>query len=221
MELALHKVEEELAPPGTHTADTCLKVTNLAKTVKQEELDTLFWSFGDLLDCKLIGRTCHVEYGEQEHAHLAVASLKGRVYLGNSLEISAGQPRKKKRLPMIENKRLPTAPPGHSKDNLYINNLDDGVTETELSSLFEQHGKVTTCRIFIGKYTNTPLGTACVRMGSAEAASACVDAFDGFDIRGKKMSVSWALDKSRLAKRELEGEDNPAKRDFSKKYDHD
>jgi len=80
--------------------------------------------------------------------------------------------------------------------NLYVGNLPQSTTETQLRSLFEAHGKVERINIVTDKETCGPKGFAFVEMTEAgEADKACM-ALTGREWEGRALRVNEAKGKS-------------------------
>jgi RNA recognition motif-containing protein len=79
---------------------------------------------------------------------------------------------------------------------LYVGNLAHGVTEAELTTLFEAHGKVRLAQIIVDRDTGQSRGFAFVEMGTEEEAHAATQALDGRELNGRKLTVNEARAKS-------------------------
>lgn len=75
---------------------------------------------------------------------------------------------------------------------LYVGNLSFDTIENELQDLFEQFGKVTEVGLVTDRSTGRSRGFAFVTMGSASEGQAAIDALEGKDFGGRKLTVNEA-----------------------------
>lgn len=75
---------------------------------------------------------------------------------------------------------------------LFVGNLAAETTHTQLQELFSTAGAVESCRVIIGRTTETSKGFAFIEMTSVEAANSAVEKFNGQDFQGKTMKVNEA-----------------------------
>lgn len=78
---------------------------------------------------------------------------------------------------------------------LYVGNLPFSATETEIRSLFEQHGTVESVKIINDRETGRPRGFAFVDMPGAEAAAA-VEALNGQEMNGRSLRINEARERA-------------------------
>jgi RNA recognition motif-containing protein len=75
---------------------------------------------------------------------------------------------------------------------LLIRNLARTTTETELRSIFEEHGKLQSCHLVMDKDTGLSKGFAYVEMPSPGEAKAAMQVLNGLDLAGSKIRVKKA-----------------------------
>ena len=75
---------------------------------------------------------------------------------------------------------------------LYVGNLSFDTTENDLQELFEQYGKVSEAALVMDHGTGRSRGFAFVTMGSASEGKAAIDALEGKDFGGRKLTVNEA-----------------------------
>ncbi|HTD88544.1 MAG TPA: RNA-binding protein [Candidatus Binatia bacterium] len=75
---------------------------------------------------------------------------------------------------------------------LYVGNLSFDVTENDLRDVFSKHGPVTEAVIVMDKVTKSPRGFGFVTMETKEGADAAINALNGSDWHGRKMTVNEA-----------------------------
>jgi RNA recognition motif-containing protein len=79
---------------------------------------------------------------------------------------------------------------------LYVGNLGYGVTDGDLSKLFESHGTVRSAQVIMDRDTGRSKGFGFVEMGSDQEASAAIQALNGQDAGGRAMTVNEARPKT-------------------------
>ena len=77
---------------------------------------------------------------------------------------------------------------------LYVGNLPFSATESEIRSLFEQHGQVDSVKLINDRETGRPRGFGFVEMEGPDAAAA-ISALDGADMNGRSLRVNEAMDR--------------------------
>ena len=75
---------------------------------------------------------------------------------------------------------------------LYVGNLSFDTIENDLQDLFEQYGKVTEAALVTDRATGRSRGFAFVTMGSASEGQAAIDALEGKEFQGRKLTVNEA-----------------------------
>ena len=76
--------------------------------------------------------------------------------------------------------------------NIYIGNLEYGVTEDELRNAFGEFGEVSSASIITDKFTGRSKGFGFVEMPNDEEASAAIDALNDSDLSGRSIKVNQA-----------------------------
>ena len=79
---------------------------------------------------------------------------------------------------------------------LYVGNLGYGVTDGELSKLFEAHGPVESAQIIMDRDTGRSKGFAFVEMKTEQAAQAAITALNGQELGGRALTVNEARPKT-------------------------
>lgn len=75
---------------------------------------------------------------------------------------------------------------------LYVGNLPYSMTDSDLQSLFEQHGTVQSAQVIIDRDTGRSKGFGFVEMGSSEEGQAAIQALHDQEINGRKLTVNEA-----------------------------
>jgi RNA recognition motif-containing protein len=75
---------------------------------------------------------------------------------------------------------------------LYVGNLPYSMTDSDLQSLFEQHGSVQSAQVIIDRDTGRSKGFGFVEMGTSEEGQAAIQALHDQDVNGRKLTVNEA-----------------------------
>jgi len=79
-----------------------------------------------------------------------------------------------------------------STNKLYVGGIPYRTTEDELRTAFEEAGTVTSVSIIMDRMTNRSRGFGFVEMADEAQAQAAVDRWDGKEMDGRMLSVSFA-----------------------------
>ena len=79
---------------------------------------------------------------------------------------------------------------------IYVGNLPFSATETEIRTLFGQHGTVESVSLPTDRETGRPRGFGFVEMSQADASRA-IQALNGHEMGGRALKVNEAQDKPR------------------------
>jgi len=75
---------------------------------------------------------------------------------------------------------------------LYVGNLATNVQESDLDTLFSQHGKVESVKIIQDMYTKTSKGFGFIEMLENEEAQKALDTLNSHELKGKRLIVNEA-----------------------------
>ncbi len=75
---------------------------------------------------------------------------------------------------------------------LYVGNLPYSMSDSDLQSLFQQHGTVLSAQVIIDRETGRSKGFGFVEMSSSEEGQAAISALHDKDIGGRKLTVNEA-----------------------------
>jgi RNA recognition motif-containing protein len=75
---------------------------------------------------------------------------------------------------------------------LYVGNLGYGVTDGDLSKMFEAHGTVESAQIIMDRDTGRSKGFGFVEMKTDQEAQAAIAALNGQDSGGRQLTVNEA-----------------------------
>ena len=79
---------------------------------------------------------------------------------------------------------------------LYVGNLAYSVTSDQLKDMFAQYGTVVSAATIEDRMTGRSKGFGFVEMGTDEEANAAIDALNGQDTDGRKLTVNVARPKA-------------------------
>ena len=75
---------------------------------------------------------------------------------------------------------------------LYVGNLGYGVTDGDLSKMFEAHGTVESAQVIMDRDTGRSKGFGFVEMKTEQEAQAAIAALNGQDAGGRSLTVNEA-----------------------------
>ena len=75
---------------------------------------------------------------------------------------------------------------------LYVGNLNYGVTDSDLSKMFEAHGTVESAQVILDRDTGQSKGFGFVEMKTPQEAQAAIAAVNGQDLGGRALTVNEA-----------------------------
>jgi RNA recognition motif-containing protein len=76
--------------------------------------------------------------------------------------------------------------------NIYVGNLDWGVTEDDLKTAFGEFGSVESAKIITDRYSGKSRGFGFVEMPDEEEAKAAISALNSKDLKGRAIKVNEA-----------------------------
>jgi RNA recognition motif-containing protein len=74
--------------------------------------------------------------------------------------------------------------------NIYVGNLDYQLTEDNLKVVFQAYGDVESVRIITDRDTGRPKGFGFIEMPEKEEALKAIEALDGTELGGRKITVN-------------------------------
>lgn len=75
---------------------------------------------------------------------------------------------------------------------LYVGGLPYSATESQLTTIFAEHGTVESARVIADKFTGQSRGFGFVEMSTAEEAKAAITALNGSQMDGRSLTVNEA-----------------------------
>src|SRR4030088_2776530 len=79
---------------------------------------------------------------------------------------------------------------------LYVGNLADGGSDSDLQELFEAHVSVQSAQVIMDRDTGRSKGFGFVEMGSDQEAQAAITALNGKEVDGRSLTVNEARPKT-------------------------
>jgi RNA recognition motif-containing protein len=76
--------------------------------------------------------------------------------------------------------------------NIYVGNLDWGVTEDDLKTAFEEFGTVESAKVITDRYSGKSRGFGFVEMPDDAEAKAAIEALNSKDLKGRAIKVNEA-----------------------------
>ena len=80
---------------------------------------------------------------------------------------------------------------------LYVGNLSYEVEEQDLNNLFTEKGTVSSVKIINDRDSGRSKGFGFVEMSSGDEANSAIEAFNGYELKGRAIKVNEAMDKPR------------------------
>ncbi len=81
--------------------------------------------------------------------------------------------------------------------NIYVGNLAYNTNSKELEEAFGRYGEVARAQVVTDRDTGRSRGFGFVEMTSADEANAAIEALDGSDLSGRKLTVNKARERDR------------------------
>lgn len=100
--------------------------------------------------------------------------------------------------------------------NIFIANLDFGITSEDLKATFSQFGEVSYAHVVYDSKTKKSKGYGYVEMEEVKEAINAIDALNGLDVNGRELDVKIAIPKDKRPKKTEKSPAQPAPRSASK-----
>ena len=76
--------------------------------------------------------------------------------------------------------------------NIYVGNLPYSTTDSDLEQLFSTHGTVTSAQVIMDRATGRSRGFGFVEMENDDEARAAIEALEGHDVGGRRLTCNEA-----------------------------
>jgi RNA recognition motif-containing protein len=80
--------------------------------------------------------------------------------------------------------------------NIYVGSLSYKATEEDLKQAFESFGQVESVKIIKDRYSGESRGFGFIEMNNANEAQSAIEALNGRELKGRKISVNEARPRS-------------------------
>lgn len=90
--------------------------------------------------------------------------------------------------------------------NIFVANLDFGITSDDLNATFSQFGKVSYAHVVYDSKTKKSKGYGYVEMEDIKEVIAAIDALNGMEVEGRSLDIKIATPKDKRQKKEKEKE---------------
>ncbi|GFP90799.1 polyadenylate-binding protein 7 [Phtheirospermum japonicum] len=167
-------------------------VKNLSDSIDSVKLQEMFQQFGNILSCKVVtsddGKSKgygFVQFESESSAKAAIEKLNGSTNEGKQLFVGKFVKKSERDVPSYEAKYT----------NLYVKNLDTGISEEVLKEKFSQYGRIVS--LVISKDENgSSRGFGFVNFENPDDAKRAVEALHGSKLGSKVLYVARAQKKS-------------------------
>ncbi|PKI84345.1 Protein phosphatase PP2A regulatory subunit B [Malassezia vespertilionis] len=168
-------------------------IKNLDEAIDNKALHDTFATFGNILSCKVAANDTgslgygFVHYESKESADAAIQHVNGmllndkKVYVGYHIS-------KKDRQAKIDEARAQFT-------NVYVKNVDLGVTQDEFAKLFEKYGSITSAVLSVDE-DGKSRGFGFVNFAEHEQAAKAVDELNDTDFHGQRLFLGRAQKKA-------------------------
>ncbi|XP_040187713.1 embryonic polyadenylate-binding protein-like isoform X4 [Rana temporaria] len=178
---------------------TNVYIKNFGEDMTDERLKEIFSAFGNAVSVKVMvdenGRSRgfgFVNFGNHEEAQKAVAEMNGKeingrmVYVGRAQKRIERQCELKRRFEQIKQERISR----YQGVNLYVKNLDDGISDDRLRKEFARFGTITSAKVMMEGGHSKGFGFVC--FSSPEEATRAVTEMNGRIVSTKPLYVALA-----------------------------
>ncbi|XP_073464140.1 embryonic polyadenylate-binding protein-like [Aquarana catesbeiana] len=178
---------------------TNVYIKNFGEDMTDERLKEIFSVFGNTVSVKvMVDDNGHsrgfgfVNFGNHEEAQKAVAEMNGKeingrmVYVGRAQKRIERQCELKRRFEQIKQERISR----YQGVNLYVKNLDDGISDDRLRIEFSRFGTITSAKVMMEGGHSKGFGFVC--FSSPEEATRAVTEMNGRIVTTKPLYVALA-----------------------------
>jgi nucleolin len=169
-----------------------LFVRNLSWSVSEDDLYDMFGQAGAVASVKIPTRIedgkprgfAFVEMASPEAAQQAIQQCNGLMLYDRDIVVTFQDDQKDRRTPSADNQATKNA-------KLFVRSLGYGVTEDDLTRLFQQAGQVISVKIPTDRETGASKGFAFVEMGSTDEAEQAIRALNNTPLAGRSISIDY------------------------------
>ncbi|CAM0903911.1 unnamed protein product [Alopecurus aequalis] len=175
-------------------------VKNLSESTTKEDLLKVFSEYGNITSAVVMigmdGKSrCFgfINFESQDAAARAVEELNGKKINDKEWYVGRAQKKSEREMDLKRSfqQSMKDAADKYQGQNLYLKNLDDGITDDQLRELFSKYGKITSCKIMRDQ-NGVSKGSGFVSFSTREEASQALTEMNGKMISGKPLYVAFA-----------------------------
>ncbi|KAE8658832.1 Polyadenylate-binding protein 2 [Hibiscus syriacus] len=167
-------------------------IKNLDKSIDHKALHDTFYSFGNILSCKIaadgLGQSKgygFVQFDNEESAQNAIDKLNGMLI--NDKQVYVG--------PFLRKHERGSASDKTKFNNIYVKNLSESTTDEDIKTIFGEYGEITSA-VVMRDPDGKSKGFGFVNFENADDAVKAVEALNGKKVDEKEIYVGKALKKS-------------------------
>ncbi|XP_027363463.1 29 kDa ribonucleoprotein A, chloroplastic isoform X1 [Abrus precatorius] len=196
--------EEDVLSDGdspSFAPDLKLFVGNLPFSVDSAQLAELFENAGnvemvEVIYDKTTGRSRgfgFVTMSSPEEVEAAAHQFNGYEMEGRALRVNSGPPpARNENSPRFRGPSRGGGGPSDESNRVHVGNLDWGVDNLTLETLFRGKGKVLEARVIYDRESGRSRGFGFVTYSSPEEVNSAIQSLDGVDLNGRAIRVSLA-----------------------------
>lgn len=175
-------------------------VKNLSESTTKEDLEKIFSEYGNITSAVVMigmdGKSrCFgfINFESPDAAARAVEELNGKKIHDKEWYVGRAQKKYEREMDLKRSfqQSMKDAADKYQGQNLYLKNLDDGVSDDQLRELFSNFGKITSCKVMRDQ-NGVSKGSGFVSFSTREEASQALTEMNGKMISGKPLYVAFA-----------------------------
>jgi len=175
-------------------------VKNLSESTTKEDLVKIFSEYGNITSAVVMigmdGKSrCFgfINFESPEAAARAVEELNGKKINDKEWYVGRAQKKSEREMDLKRSfqQSMKDAADKYQGQNLYLKNLDDGISDDQLRELFSSFGKITSCKVMRDQ-NGVSKGSGFVAFSTREEASQALTEMNGKMISGKPLYVAFA-----------------------------
>ncbi|KAJ4896992.1 Polyadenylate-binding protein 2 [Raphanus sativus] len=191
---------QERDSTATVTKFTNVYVKNLAESTTDDDLKKAFGEFGEITSAVVMrdgdGKSKgfgFVNFDDADDAAKAVEGLNGKTFGDKEWYVGRAQKKSEREneLKARYEQSLREAADKFQSSNLYVKNLDDGISDEKLKEMFTPYGTVTSCKVMRDP-NGISRGSGFVAFSTPEEATKAMSEMSGKMIENKPLYVAVA-----------------------------
>lgn len=175
-------------------------VKNLSESTTKEDLLKVFSEYGNITSAVVMvgmdGKSrCFgfINFESPDAAARAVEELNGKKINDKEWYVGRAQKKSEREMDLKRSfqQSMKDAADKYQGQNLYLKNLNDGISDDQLRELFSSFGKITSCKVMRDQ-NGVSKGSGFVSFSTREEASQALTEMNGKMISGKPLYVAFA-----------------------------